>query len=319
VADLVNELAWSFTRHQTLLECPRRYHFRHYAFWGGWERNAAPDVREVYRLTKLEHRATWQGKVVHEAIARALQRARRGAPVTDVGDYVDSVLVRMREDYRASRDDRARKTGRFKDHVRFFEHEEGTDDGGASWRARWKETADTVASALRGFFESEVYQSLCRLPAEDWLEIEEPSATVGASFFIDGVRVYVKVDCAFRDAGRAVVLDWKTGRTSSPLTPLQLAAYALYLADRHGIELGSVIAREVNVVTGQTIEHDVSPEALDVFREVFAASVERMRGCLVDVAGNVPKPAGSFPYTQDDRHCRDCNFRSICPKTSPAF
>ena len=44
----------------------------------------------------------------------------------------------------------------------------------------------------------------------------------------------------------------------------------------------------------------------------------------VEVVGERLADVGShheydFPFTEDDRPCRTCNYRSVCPKTSPAF
>ena len=317
MAGLKNELSWSFSRHQTLSACPRRYFFRHYRHWGGWEEGADPVAREAYRLSKLEHRPSWQGSVVHRVIARSLQAARLGRPVADPEAAVQEALGWMRQDYKDSRDDVARRAGDFKRHVRFAEHEYSQDDNSPTWRGRWKESADTVASALRGFFASELYARLAALKPEHWIEIEDPGGKA-QSFDAEGVVVWVKVDCAFREGGRPVLVDWKTGR-SSGTTDVQLAAYALYMQQKHGIEPRELVAREVNVVTGRVIEHDVGPEALKVFREVLLASLDRMRSLLSDVRENVPKAEGEFAFTSDDRECRFCDFRAICPKTTPAF
>jgi hypothetical protein len=318
VGELRNELAWSFSRHCCLLACARRYHYQHYASWGGWERAAAPEVRETYRLKQLTTRPAWKGQVLHAAIADLLARLRAGRPLPEADDFVASVLGRMRQDYRDSREDRARKTGRLKQHVRFFEHEEDPDDSAPGRRQRWKETAEEVELGLRQVMGSRLLARLAALPPADWIEIEEPAGPP-RSFELEGVRVWVKVDLAVRDAGRPLVIDWKTGRTRSPLTPVQLATYALHVAGVLGCHPAEVVAREINVVTGDTVEHAVDEEALATFREVFRESVERMRSYLADVAGNVPKPAAEFPFTEDERECRQCSFRSICPKVSPAY
>lgn len=317
MASLKNELSWSFSRHKTLQACPRRYYFRHYRHWGGWEEGADAMTREAYRLSKLEHRPTWQGSVVHRVIARSLQAARLGRPVSDPEAVIEEALGWMRQDYRDSRDDVARRSGDFKRHVRFAEHEYKQDDGSPHWRGRWKESADIVTSALRSFFASDLYGFLARLADADWMEIEEPDGRA-QSFDAEGVVVWVKVDCAFREGGKPVLVDWKTGRTDGT-TDIQLAAYGLYMQQRHGIEPGELVAREVNVVTGRTTEHDVGPEALAVFRDVLGESIGRMRSYLADVRDNVPKAEGEFAFTRDERECRYCDFRGICPKVAPAF
>lgn len=318
MGELKNEFSWSFSRHSMLATCARRYYFQHYASWGGWERDAPPEVREIYRLKQLTSRPGWKGTVIHDAIADALRRARAGRPVEDVDACVASVLESMRRDYRESRDDVARRTGDFKHHVRFLEHEQDEGRETESQRRAWKEAAGDVETGLRNFFGSRLHAHLRSLGPADWVEIEEAGAPPG-SFHVDGVKVWVKLDCAYRDGGRIVVVDWKTGRRSSSLTPVQLATYALYVADLTGRPPEDVRAREVNVVLAESREHDVGAEALDAFHELLTRSVSRMRSLLADPAENVPRPAAEFAFTEDERDCRWCNYRSVCPRVSPAF
>jgi hypothetical protein len=314
---LKNELSWSFSRHGTLDECPRRYWFQYYGSWEGWDENAPHRTREIYRLKQVTARPIWQGTMLHAAIARAELRAKEGRPVRGgaaVSDFVGEVLQRMRADYKDSREDRARKSGRYKWHARFFEHEQGIDDGSPDWRARWKETADNVDKGLRNFFSSRVHDQLCELPEGDWIEVEDPAANVGPSFELDGLRVYARVDLAYRDAGKPTLIDWKTGRSLNAATPVQLAVYAIYLQQLHDIDPLDLRAREINVVTGESADHDIGPGALEEFREVFAESVEQMRSLLSDPAENVPKPEDEFRFAPNERSCNWCHFRSVCPR-----
>lgn len=320
MADLKNELFWSFSRDGRLRACARKYYYQHYGAWGGWDRSA-PDVqRELYRLTKLERRATWQGSVVHRVVARALDGARQGSPAPDPEAVAQEALGWMRQDFADSRDDVARRVGNFKAHVRFLEHEQPHDPASAAWRRQWKESADLVERCIRWFFASEQWAKLSALPKADWIEIEDwTGRSSPPSFELEGVKVFAKVDCAFKEGRKAVVLDWKTGRADDGDAPRQLATYALYMQARHGIEPRALVAREVNLAQGTEHEHDVSPEALDRFISMFRESVARMRSLLADPKRNVPKPESEFAFTDDDGECRRCRFRSVCPKTAAAM
>lgn len=316
---LQNELSWSFSRHGTLDECPRRYWFQYYGSWGGWEDEADERTREIYRLKQVTTRAAWKGTVLHDAIARAEWRAKEGRPIRGeeaVNDFVEDVLHSMRKDFKDSREDVGRRNGRYKWHCRFLEHEAGIDDGSETWRRRWKETADEVDSGLRSFLGSRIHDQLCGLPEEDWIEVEDPSASVSPSIELEGLRVFARVDLAYRDAGRPTLVDWKTGRGLHPATPVQLAVYAVYLQDRHGIDPLALRAREINVVTGESVEHELGPAALEDFRDFFRESVATMRSLLEDPEDNVPKPESEFPYTPNERNCEWCSFRAVCPKWS---
>lgn len=320
MARLENELAWSFSRDERMRRCARKYYYQHYAAWGGWEREATPLQRELYRLTKLEQRATWQGAVIHRVIARALDEARRGRPAREPADVVEEALGWMRQDFADSRDDVARRAGNFKAHVRFLEHERPHDPSSPGWKRAWKESAELVERCIRQFFASEHWRLLSQLPEADWIEIEDWTGRGGpSSFELEGVRVFAKIDCAFRMDGRSVIVDWKTGRSARDDAPRQLAVYALYMRARHGIEPADLVAREVNVAQGSVHEHDVSPEALERFMALYRASIARMRACLADPVANVPKPESEFPFTEDVRECQRCRFRSVCPQTSAAM
>lgn len=319
VAELKNELSWSFSRDERLRTCARKYWFQHYGAWGGWDRDAPELTREIYRLTKLERRATWQGSVVHRVVARALEGARQGLPQPDPDDIVQEALGWMRQDFADSRDDVARRTGNLKAHVRFVEHEFPHDPASPRWRQQWKDAAETVEQCVRWFFASEWWSTLSRLPSRDWIEIEDwTGKSAPGSFVLEGVRVFAKIDCAWRSGRQSVVADWKTGKGGGD-APKQLAAYALSMEARHGIDPGSIVAREVNLAQGWVRDHDVSPEALERFRAVFRESIARMRSLLVDPARNVPRPEAEFPLAEDDAPCRWCRFRGVCPKTAAAM
>ena len=337
MTDLKNELTWSFSRHERLLACPRRYYFKHYGSWGGWERDAPDFVRELYRLGKLERRATWSGSILHKIIAHALDAVRAQvrdpphAPATAAGvdRLVEEVLGWMRQDFADSRDDVARRTRSFKQHVRFLEHEQPHDAASPRWRQQWKDAAAQVEKGIRWFFASDAWATLKALPASHWIEIEDwtgrsppPSFELRPSGGGDEppVAIYARIDCAFREeaTGRVVVIDWKTGKAESSASAHQLATYALYMRERHGVPPESLVAREINVVHGTQRDHDVSPATLEAFERLVSASMARMRSFLVDgdPRANVPKAEAEFAFAPDEAECRWCAFQSACPRTS---
>ena len=77
VADLVNEFSWSRTRDNAFQDCRRRYFFQYYGAWGGWDAASDPRTRLLYVLKQLGTRQMWAGRLVHEAIERALLRHAR--------------------------------------------------------------------------------------------------------------------------------------------------------------------------------------------------------------------------------------------------
>jgi hypothetical protein len=76
MAELKNEFTWSFSRRQTFESCRRRYWFRYYAFWGGWNRDAPELARKAYFFSKMASLAMLVGTAVHETIADVLRALR---------------------------------------------------------------------------------------------------------------------------------------------------------------------------------------------------------------------------------------------------
>ena len=78
MADFKNNFSWSWSRKSTFDRCKRKYWYQHYGFWGGWDRNASADCRQLYIEKKLQNRAQSLGIHVHETIEWLLKSIRAG-------------------------------------------------------------------------------------------------------------------------------------------------------------------------------------------------------------------------------------------------
>ena len=47
MGDLANEFSWSRSRDATFQDCKRKYFYHYYGSWGGWEADAAAEVRRL--------------------------------------------------------------------------------------------------------------------------------------------------------------------------------------------------------------------------------------------------------------------------------
>ncbi len=301
---LENEFSWSRSRASIFRECPRRYWFQYYGSWGGWEAASPPRVRQAYVLKQLKSRWMWVGEVVHWAIERILTSARIHQPMEEA-KAVEWALDRMRGDFRASRDRKYRE--RPKKVVGLFEHEyevPTTDD-------QWREAADHMRACIGTFYRSPYHAFLPKLPRGHWLPIEELD-----HFFLDGVKVFVKPDAAFRSGARTVeIVDWKTGRRDDEPDPIQLACYSVYALEKKWAERAEdVTTTEYNLATGKAREAQVTEERLVQVKADIRASVAEMRQRLDDAGKNVAREE-KFAVTTDARACRACGFRKICPES----
>jgi CRISPR/Cas system-associated exonuclease Cas4 (RecB family) len=207
---------------------------------------------------------------------------------------LEVTLKRMRQEYVSSWHGRYRQKPKT---CALFEHEYGVGRGEEDWH----DAAAHVERCLQHFYNSEIFGRLRELPREAWLEAEE-----WANFRLDGVKVWVKLDCAFRgDEGGVVIYDWKTGKRLADDTSLQLSCYALYAAQKWGADAAAVLAREYNLYHDEEREFPVNEADLE-------STLDDMRALLADAAENEPLPEDDFARTDDTSRCERCNFLKIC-------
>jgi CRISPR/Cas system-associated exonuclease Cas4 (RecB family) len=292
---LENGYSWSKSRDAKFRECLRAYWFHYYGSWGGWAADAPERARTLYRLKNLRSRQMWAGDVVHRCIERALTNVRRGIEPLGPDAAIDATIQSMRDEWRRSRDGSVKE--------RLGEHEYAIALPDAEWQAN----ADHVRQCLWNFYASGLWETLRKLPAERWLEIEALS-----SFVLDGVKVHVKLDVAFRDErGEVVIVDWKTGRAPDPDHSMQVATYVLYAAHAWGAVPGQVETRLAQLATGSTELVRLSPRALEAALSRIRTSVRDMRQLLLSPERNETRET-DFPALDDPRTCRRCSFRRVC-------
>jgi CRISPR/Cas system-associated exonuclease Cas4 (RecB family) len=303
MAELVNSFSWSKSRHEKFAECRRLYYFTYYGAWGGWKGDAPPLARELYLLKKLSNRFQWAGNVVHDTIRDALTQARGG--VTPSHERMaQQMLLRMRTDFRGSREKRYRSTEPYtKKALGLLEHEyeENVVD------TEWKRNADNALASLKNFFEGPYLARARTLRPEQWLAIDELDA-----FELQGVKVFAAPDFAYReDDGSAVVVDWKTGRPREGESE-QVQGYVLFAKHKWGVEPDRTQAKLVYLGSGEERVVQVDEAALQRFVDHFQQSVTGMHALLTEPVKNQPREIDLFPLTDERARCGTCAFRRVC-------
>jgi len=293
---LQNEFSWSKSRHGKLEECPRQYWFHYYGSWGGWERGASPEVKELYTLKKLTGRHAWNGSTVHDAIRRILTMVRDGHPF-DPEAVVAQVRASMRAQFRESRE----KSYRVRKAFGLVEHEYDEAIADDEWRAGW----ELVESCLRSFFASRWLEIAQRLEAREWLPIDELG-----SFVHEGTKIYAAPDFAYRTSGGVMVVDWKTGKPRES-DGEQLLGYALYARATWDVPLEKVECRVVYLPSLDEVEVPIHADSIRGFEERMGASIAHMQSLLDDRETNTAS-ATSFPKTDSEKTCARCVFRRPC-------
>lgn len=305
MAELRNEFSWSRTRDNVFQECRRRYYLHYYAAWGGWDPAADPATRTLYVLKQLGTRQMWAGRLVHEAIERALLTVRDGYALSE-GSLVEDTVRQMREEWKGSR------AGVYREQPKragLFEHEYGVPVRAGEWQA----LRDHVMRCLRNFHRLPLLADIKRTATERWIMIED----IG-SFAFEGTTLFAAPDFAYwNDADRLQLVDWKTGGGGEGAA-LQLGGYALYALEMLGVEPARVDLLEVNLREGKVTAHPSDPAAIERVRDHVRLSVRSMKAYLKDPEQNLGAEV-DFEKTENRRICRWCNFRSVCRPELPPF
>ena len=167
-----------------------------------------------------------------------------------------------------------------KHRTNLFEHYYA--DPGASERS--VQVRDRVNRCLEHFRRSATYEELLGLRRRDWLAVEELEQVE-----VEGVPVWVMLDCAYRLGSQVVVADWKTGAVRSEHRT-QLEVYALYAVQAwKGVVPEDVVLRGVYLNEDKEVDSVVSEDDLDALRERIRESVAAMREPLEDPDANVAR------------------------------
>jgi hypothetical protein len=306
MGELRNEFSWSKSRHDCFRACRRMYYFHYYGSWGGWDRRADPRTRTLYVLKQLQTRQQWRGQTVHKCLRWVLDTLRKGGEPPAEETALQATLRRMNVDFQASGE------GLYwdepKDHCALREHEYEEEIADDVWQQLIQETAAMVST----FYQSEVFGKIRQAPREAWLELEELS-----SFLLAGVKVYVQLDFALREDDAIAIYDWKTGQADSASTREQLGGYILYANGRWAAPAENLVAREFNLARNEVFESRLDPGRLDEVRANIAGSAAEMKSLLDDPETNQASEP-RFDLAEDEKPCRRCNFRRVCPRFQEA-
>lgn len=303
---ITNDFSWSISRAKVFAQCRRRYYYCYYGSWMGWDFQAPPEARLIYRLKQILTLPMWAGKITHRTLEIAIRRIQQGRPM-DLEAMQKLARKMLNAEWRESE---TRQWMRHpKKYVNLFDHYYGREVT-AERRGQLRER---VFSALEGFFDMGCAETLRALKPEDWLCVEDLS-----SFDCGGIKVWAVLDCAFRANGALEIYDWKTGAPSEDAEPTdQLICYALYAMQTWQAPLESIRVALAFLPSRQASAFQITPEQIIEFRERLYASAAEMAACLADPAKNIAREE-DFPRTGEEGACAECEYRELCFNTPAA-
>lgn len=299
------EFSWSYSRHRTLCECPRRYYYAYYASHNGWSVDAQPLAKRSYALKRLTTVEMALGAALHRRAAEiaAALRARRRPPSRP--QLVQATRAELNTLWCASQ----HRDGFLSHPSRspmLFEVYYG-DTGGRLPTRQVQFVAERLERCCYQLEHLTLWNELRALTPEDVVLVDTPAA-----FQLEGLTLYAAPDLVVRMAGEWHVVDWKTGRPVDAAS--QLAVYALYVEHGLGVPDAAdrVTGRQVSLLDGRDVRYPFAREDLEATVAGLWASVRSMRSYLASVERNEPLPMEAFPETSSDARCRRCSFMELC-------
>jgi len=279
------------------------YYYRYYGGWGGWENDADDKTRKTYVLGKLMTRQMWAGQQVHDGIKKMLESIQAGIKSVDLQGIMDEIMEIMRTEFKDS------KKGRYLREPKtcaLYEHEYNLQLP----KTEWENTANNAKDCLKNFFNSEVFQFICDIPDNQWLEVEKLS-----TFHLEGYRIFVKLDFALKNDEKITIYDWKTGRLGDEANQLQSSCYGLYAVNTLGASPQNVRVLEFYVSSNELREYEFGNREVELITQYIQSSIDSMISLLDDRETNSASEE-RFSLTEDRRSCTYCNFRKVCSRFS---
>jgi len=115
---------------------------------------------------------------------------------------------------------------------------------------------------------------------------------------------------------RAVIIDWKTSRKRPPDNYLQgrlqsrVYPFLLVEAGAHLNQNTSILPEQVEMIYWFPAEPE-KPYRFSYDQNAYQEDADFLKGLLVEIKN---REEGEFPLTDDEKHCRFCNYRSYCDR-----
>ena len=300
--------SYSHSRITALNRCERLHFYKVYGSAGGWKRNAPPEARQAYTLSKLETVSMRHGTSLHTAATRIATAIRDGKPVPTYEELLAYVRSEMNRVWRSSRDREAflDKPG---DNP-CYQHVYYGDDMSADEIERFQQR---IQRSVRNLVEATVWDQVRAAQPEDIILRPQFDAIE-----FEGTTVYSTIDLMFamRRNGRPsyTIVDFKLQSDSAALAQIsQYSWFALQAGFAPGFN---------GECTGQVIRlNDGMDYSIDITLADVAEAEERLRAGLVnlsrfviggDLAANVPLPKEHFAIRPNTQHCGFCQFHEMC-------
>jgi hypothetical protein len=268
-------------------------------------------------LKNMQPACMFMGSSVHKTIEWALkthEKSKQLPPESNLIDYIQKLIIKSIEDSSLKR-----WKIHPKHHMNLLEHYYNASFG--------KDDADQLQekaiSCIKNWYISPLVQQVILSPRASWLGIEAMQ-TFTLEKDIEAIVVYdFYLNWSKSDkTNTMLIFDWKTGQENKKIED-QLFAYALAAKKLFSVSPEALILSPFYLNAGPSgykkygagQEKTIDEAILQATQERIIASAKQMLSVhpQKNEQGIYPPPDPTlFPYPDDKRGCRRCQFQELC-------
>jgi hypothetical protein len=310
---MIDTISWSYSTVNTFRECNRKYYFSVLATHGRKE----PLRRKAYELKKMQTLTMWKGSVVDKFMEKIIIPAIVNKLPLDFEQLAEQAVEMAKRQFKFSRyknyQDPFLIKGEVDNEFCILDiHEVDTP-------YEERQIAETYAL---------IRQSVLNIP-----DITMPDGQLLIDFLkecnsllpninnwaveIEIARVKPQIDLIAYHNWKPVVIDWKLSESyvSDYARQLVICGITIYLKriankEKDPYQYTDIKLFEVNLLKGIIKEHAFTQDVVNDLIDNINLTSKDM-SILADKTEGKPH-IDDFDFTDDEGHCRFCNYRSLC-------
>lgn len=297
MTDLQNEFTWSISRDNMFKTCKKKYYFNYYGSWGGWEAGANKFARKCYILKNITSFPMWAGTIIHDLLEENIKRIKNGEEKLTLKQVKRKAVRNLKKGWKESLRGKWKRSP--KRAVNLFEHyyNKSIEQNDAD------KLKDKIFTCLENFYSSDIYKEIESLKDPSTLSVEEMN-----SFEIDGIKIWVIMDCAYEMEGTFKIIDWKTGKQKESYKH-QVATYAIYANEVLDYPYENIKTLLYFLLDDELLTFDVDTQGIDEVKIKIRNSIDEMQEILDDAENN---RASIENFEKDLSKCARCRFKEVC-------
>ena len=293
---------WSYSRRNVLEQCARRYYYQYY---GSLLKpsNSDPQKEKLNFLKNLENRHLRIGNILHSVIRTYLYKQQNGEQWS-----LNRLLSWSRKIYS-------------KDLAFSRQYEHGNplpkDDyppvlllefyyGWSDAESLCSNAEERLIAALTNFMTSRNFAQFREGATDPSTLIEAPTNMKNNYYSLSG-----KVDLAYMKNGKVIIVDWKTGGSSSGDDSLQMLAYALWVKHRFECPVDAIKLHKVYLEDNTFSTYHIGEKEIARVEARIIQDLERMQEAENHARRGL---VNAFTPCAQPKVCELCQYREICPK-----